>query len=164
MISWQARFALNLDWSQLLKEYLIGCSFASLQKTLPPDASHLLNLLPITTQHIGKDLEVKVGEKTICVSQDMLWNTSMMLLSPQQRIVPYRSDMWIKLWDQLAVVLKGKQRFRPAQVVDKLRISLVCYQVRKMMILIKLLGEEFFYDFSQKPYQDLVLPCLQLVQ
>ncbi|XP_045482490.1 protein pigeon [Harmonia axyridis] len=128
LITWHAKFALKIDWSQLLKEYLIGCSFSSLQKNLPPDASHLLNLLPITTQHIGKDLEVKVGDKTICLTQDMLWNTSMMLLSPQQRLVPYRSDMWIKLWEQLAVVLKGKQRFRPAQVVDKLRISLVCYQ------------------------------------
>ncbi|XP_044764823.1 protein pigeon [Coccinella septempunctata] len=128
LIMWHTQMVLKLDWSQLLKEYLIGCSYASLQKNLPPDANHLLNLLPITTQHIGKDLEVKIEDKTICLSQDMLWNTSMMLLSPQQRIIPYRSDMWIKLWEQLALVLKGKQRFRPAQVVEKLRVSLVCYQ------------------------------------
>ncbi|KAL3289631.1 hypothetical protein HHI36_023041 [Cryptolaemus montrouzieri] len=128
LITWQAQQALKLDWSQLLKEYLIGCSYATLQKNLPPDASHLMNLLPITTLHIGNDLEVKVADKNISLSQDMLWNTSMMLLSPQQRIVPYRSDMWIKLWEQLAIVLKGKQRFKPAQVVDKLKISLVCYQ------------------------------------
>ncbi|KAK9890377.1 hypothetical protein WA026_010470 [Henosepilachna vigintioctopunctata] len=128
LIIWQAQHALKLDWTPLLKEYLIGCSYASLQRNLPPDADHLLNLLPFTTQPIGNDLEIRIENKTICLSQDMLWNTSMMLLSPQQRIVPYRSDIWIKLWEQLAIVLKGRHRFKPAQVVDKLKISLVCYQ------------------------------------
>ncbi|XP_044257578.1 protein pigeon isoform X2 [Tribolium madens] len=128
LISWQAEKPLSLGLSQLLREFLIGSSYASVQRNLPSDASHLVNLLPLTTQHMGNELEVRINNKMICLSQDVLWNASMMLLSPQQRIVPYRSDIWVKLWDQLARISKGKQRFRPTQVVEKLLVSLVCYQ------------------------------------
>jgi hypothetical protein len=128
LISWQAEKPLSLGLPQVLKEFLIGSSYASVHRNLPSDASHLINLLPITTQHMGNELEVKINDKIICLSQDVLWNASMMLLSPQQRIVPYRSDIWVKLWEQLAKISKGKQRFKPNQVVEKLLVSLVCYQ------------------------------------
>lgn len=114
---------------QLLKEYLVASSYASVHRNLPSDAGHLVNLLPITTQHMGNELEVKINDKMINLSQDVLWNASMMLLSPQQRIVPYRSDIWVKLWEQLAKISKGKQRFKHSQVAEKLLVSLVCYQV-----------------------------------
>lgn len=114
---------------QLLKEFLIGSSYATAQRNLPSDASQLVNLLPVTTQPTGCDIEVKVKDKMICLSQDILWNASMMLLSPQQRIVPYRADIWTKLWDHLIKIAKGKQKFKPSQVVEKLLVSLVCYQV-----------------------------------
>ncbi|KAF2885779.1 hypothetical protein ILUMI_20414 [Ignelater luminosus] len=113
---------------QLLKEFLIGSSYATAQRNLPSDASQLVNLLPVTTQPTGCDIEVKVKDKMICLSQDILWNASMMLLSPQQRIVPYRADIWTKLWDHLIKIAKGKQKFKPSQVVEKLLVSLVCYQ------------------------------------
>lgn len=117
----------------MLKEYLIATSYASVQRNLPSDANKLISLLPITSLRIGTDIEVELESHMICLSQDVLWNASMMLLSPQQRIVPYRSDIWVKLWDQLAKVSKGAQRFKPSQIVEKLTVSLVCYQVNTLL-------------------------------
>lgn len=113
----------------MLKEYLIATSYTAVQRNLPSDANKLINLLPITSQRIGFEMEVELNNYLISLSQDVLWNASMMLLSPQQRIVPFRSDIWIKLWDQLAKLSKGTQRFKSTQVVEKLMVSLVCYQV-----------------------------------
>lgn len=113
----------------MLKEYLIATSYSSVHRNLPSDANKLINLLPITSQRIGYEMEVELGNYMICLSQDILWNASMMLLSPQQRIVPFRSDIWVKLWEQLAKLSKGTQRFKPSQVLEKLMVSLVCYQV-----------------------------------
>lgn len=99
-------------------------------RSLPSEANHLINLLPISLQPPGCELEVSVNNKTITITQDALWNASMMLLSPQQRVVPYRSDIWVKLWDQLVRNAKMKPRFKPSQVVEKLLVSLNCYQVK----------------------------------
>ncbi|KAK5644560.1 hypothetical protein RI129_005860 [Pyrocoelia pectoralis] len=113
---------------QLIKEFLIGSAYSTVRRNLPSDASQLINLLAITTQPTGCDIEIKVKEHIISLSQDALWNASMMLLSPQQRLVPYRADIWTKLWDHLIKSAKLKQKFKPAQVVEKLLVSLVCYQ------------------------------------
>lgn len=63
----------------------------------------------------------------VWLQQKELWNTAMTLLSPQQRLVPYRADMWTRLWD--AAHSKPSERFNPSQVADKLMLSLLCYQV-----------------------------------
>lgn len=152
----------SIAWGlpQLLKEFLIGSSYATVQRNLPVDAGQLINLLPVTTQPIGCDVEVKIKDKLICLSQDALWNASMMILSPQQRLVPYRVDIWTKLWDHLVKIAKGIQKFKPTQVVEKLLVSLVCYQVSCSFIFCN-------YDFLQwfgcslRRYPDQVLPCLQ---
>lgn len=128
LISSQIEAQTTLGFPQMLKEFLLGSSYASVQRNLPSDASQLINLLPVTTQGVGCDLEVQMNGRTISLSQDALWNASMMLLSPQQRIVPYRVDLWVKLWDILVRNAKGKQRFKPSQVVEKLLVSLVCYK------------------------------------
>lgn len=113
----------------MFREFLIGSSYASVQRNLPADASQLINLLPVTMQTVGATLEAVVDDKNITLSQDTLWNASMMLLSPQQRVTPYRADIWVKLWERLMKNAKGKQKFKPSQVVEKLVVSLVCYQV-----------------------------------
>lgn len=130
LVSSLAEKMISLDFPRILKEYLIGGTFALVQRNLPFDAHQLINLLPLTTQPAGNDEEVQINDKQICLSQDVLWNASMMLLSPQQRIVPYRSDIWVKLWDHLSRFSKSHQKFKPSQVVEKLLVSLVCYQVK----------------------------------
>lgn len=52
----------------------------------------------------------------------------MMLLSPQQRLIPFNTDIWKKLWDKVAK-LRETCRFKPSQAADKLLMSLGCYQV-----------------------------------
>lgn len=66
----------------------------------------------------------------VSLSQECLWNPAVMLLSPQQRLIPYRGDMWTRLWDFLHSHT-GLARFCPTTVADKLMVSLVCYQVRQ---------------------------------
>lgn len=128
LIASQIEKPLSLGFPQLLREFLIGSSYAAVQRNLPPDAQQLTNLLPITTKSGGAEEEIEIDGKQICLSQDALWNASMMLLSPQQRIIPYRTDIFVKLWEHLATFSKGKQKFKPSQVVEKLLVSLVCYQ------------------------------------
>lgn len=83
----------------------------------------------------------QMNDSTLTLSQETLWNTAMMLLSPQQRLVPYRSDMWTRLYDSLSASQqrasattcsadrRSGARFRPCHVADKLMVSLLCYQV-----------------------------------
>jgi len=65
----------------------------------------------------------------------------MTLLSPQQRLVPYRADIWTRLWD--AAHTKPCERFSPAHVADKLMLSLLCYEV--FVELMKLLLAAFVF-------------------
>lgn len=134
---WHSERPFTLGFPQLLKEYLIATSYACVQRNLPAEAIKLINLLPITTQRIGCEIEIQINNFMVCLSQDILWNASMMLLSPQQRIVPFRSDIWIKLWEQLAKLSKETKRFKCTQVVEKLMVSLVCYQVDLVMTFSK---------------------------
>lgn len=113
----------------LFREFLIGSSYAIVRKNLPSDAVQLTNLLPVTTQSPYDNVEIPINGKLVTLSQEVLWNTSVMLLSPQQRLIPYRSDIWTNLWEHSIRNTKGKQKFKPGQVVDKLLVSLVCYQV-----------------------------------
>ncbi|KAJ8933460.1 hypothetical protein NQ314_014017 [Rhamnusium bicolor] len=82
LISWQAERPFTLGFPQMLREYLIGTSYASVKRNLPSDANKLINLLPVTSLRIGSDIEVELDNNMICLSQDVLWNASMMLLSP----------------------------------------------------------------------------------
>ncbi|GFG36550.1 hypothetical protein Cfor_06172 [Coptotermes formosanus] len=125
-----AEHPVELSVPQLLQEVIIGGAYASAQRNLPADAMSLVALLPLSTIAHVSELEVKVNRQSMSLTQETLWNTAMMLLSPQQRVVPYRVDMWTRLWDQLAkrIGKEQKPRFRPSLVADKLMVSLVCYQ------------------------------------
>ncbi|XP_063973332.1 protein pigeon [Diachasmimorpha longicaudata] len=118
----------SLNVVQFMQEILIGGSYSIVQRNLLPDAVPLLSLLPVTTVKDYSSYEVKINNLGITLSHEKLWNTSVMLLSPQQRLVPYRSDLWTKLWDNLGKRSESKPRFNPSQITDKLLVSLACYQ------------------------------------
>nr|XP_034189655.1 protein pigeon isoform X1 [Osmia lignaria] len=118
----------SLEIVRYMQEILIGGSYALVQKNLLADAIPLLALLPVTTMEEYTSFEIKVNDLNITLSHEKLWNTSVMLLSPQQRLIPYRSDLWTKLWDQLSKNNGDKARFKPSKIAEKLLVSLACYQ------------------------------------
>lgn len=117
-----------LEIVRYMKEILIGGSYTLVQKNLLADAMPLLSLLPVTTMEEYTSFDIKANDLNITLSHEKLWNTSVMLLSPQQRLVPYNIDLWTKLWEQLNKNLKDKPRFQPSQIAEKLLVSLACYQ------------------------------------
>ncbi|KAG8288719.1 hypothetical protein J6590_014008 [Homalodisca vitripennis] len=123
-----AEKSMDPNVAKILQEVLIGGSYASVLRSLPSDALTLVDLLPLTTWNSNTTVEVKLSAQfTLSLSQECLWNPAVMLLSPQQRLVPYRGDMWTRLWDYLSEHAEVV-RFRPTTVADKLMVSLVCYQ------------------------------------
>lgn len=118
----------SLDVVRYMQEILIGGSYALVQKNLLPDAVPLLSLLPVTMVEECLGYDAKINDFNITLSHEKLWNTSVMLLSPQQRLVPYRSDLWTRLWDNLGKRSENRPRFKPSQIAEKLLVSLACYQ------------------------------------
>ncbi|KAG7199310.1 hypothetical protein KM043_018163 [Ampulex compressa] len=118
----------SLEIVRYMQEILIGGSYALVQRNLLTDAIPLLSLLPVTTMEEYTSFEAKVNDLNVTLSHEKLWNTSVMLLSPQQRLIPYRSDLWTRLWDHLNKNHGDKTRFKPSQIAEKLLVSLACYQ------------------------------------
>ncbi|XP_034237038.1 protein pigeon isoform X2 [Thrips palmi] len=140
LLSCIANQCMEVGTPRLLQEILVGGAYAAVRKNLPPDAVSLLPLLPLTVATHGAHQEMKLNNTTLTLSQETLWNTAMMLLSPRQRLVPYRSDMWTRLYESLSASQqrasdyrcssdsRAGARFRPSHVADKLMVSLLCYQ------------------------------------
>lgn len=84
-------------------------------------------------------LLIQVNGYGLTLSQETLENPRVMLLSPRQRLIPFRDDLWMRLWELLpggsvsednASSRPEIPRFLNSAVAVKLNVSLVCYQVR----------------------------------
>ncbi|KAK6623966.1 hypothetical protein RUM44_010823 [Polyplax serrata] len=117
----------DINVPKFLQEVLVGGAYCLVQKDVSSEANPLLNFLPMTSLEYSRQTETKLNSITCKTTQEILWNTAMMLLSPQQRLIPFNTDIWRKLWDRL-IKLADNNRFKPSQAADKLLVSLGCYQ------------------------------------
>ncbi|KAK9497509.1 hypothetical protein O3M35_004214 [Rhynocoris fuscipes] len=112
---------------EILHEILVGGSYASVYKSLSGDAIKLIRCLPFTTVKQITKQEIKSCGRLITMTQEALWNPSVMLLSPSQRLHQFRSDLWTQLWNLIAET-SSTTPFQYTEVAEKLMVSLVCYQ------------------------------------
>ncbi|KAH9633465.1 hypothetical protein HF086_013142 [Spodoptera exigua] len=101
-------------FQRVMQEYLIGTTYAVTRRSLPASALNLMKMLPFT-QHL-KFADVK----------EKLWNSSVVVLAPRQRVCQFAEDVWTRLWAALNDL--PQKRLQPQAVIDKLRVSLHCYQ------------------------------------
>ncbi|CAK1601618.1 unnamed protein product [Parnassius mnemosyne] len=109
---------------RVLQEYLVGYTYAITRRSLPASALPLMSMLPFTL-HL-KFADVKAGEVSVSVSQEKLWNSAAVVLAPRQRVSQFAEDAWTRLWAALAT--PPRRRLRPPDVLERLRVSLHCYQ------------------------------------
>ncbi|CAB3240160.1 unnamed protein product [Arctia plantaginis] len=112
------------SFQRVMQEYLIGTTYAVTRRSLPASALSLMKMLPFT-QHL-KFADVKVRDTCVSVSQEKLWNSSVVVLAPRQRVCQFAEDVWTRLW--AALNEPRATRLQPGAVLDKLRVSLHCYQ------------------------------------
>ncbi|XP_022117577.2 protein pigeon [Pieris rapae] len=113
---------------KVMQEYLISTTYAVTRRSLPTSAISLMNWLPFS-MHL-KFTDIKAGSISVSVSQAALWRTavSAVVLSPRQRVSQFAEDAWTRLWATLCALATPKERLQPSQVLEKLRVSLHCYQ------------------------------------
>ncbi|CAK1544400.1 unnamed protein product [Leptosia nina] len=113
---------------KLMQEYLISVTYAVTRRSLPASAISLMNWLPFT-MHL-KFTDVKAGAISVSVSKAALWRSAVaaVVLSPRQRVSQFAEDAWTRLWAALCALATPKERLQPALVLERLRVSLHCYQ------------------------------------
>ncbi|KAI5634029.1 protein pigeon [Phthorimaea operculella] len=126
LISWlcvHQRCGLN-GVQRAMQEYLVGATYSVTRRSLPATAAPLMKMLPFTL-HL-KFTDVKIRDISVQVSQEKLWNSAAVVLGVRQRVCQFAEDVWTRLWTALQA--QQPRRLTPQQVLDKLRVSLHCYQ------------------------------------